>query len=125
MMRCLWFFLLIMTTGCSRVLSKDELVQSYQFSLDNSRQELRVKPDGKYVNVFYSQDKVVWSDQGDWTYDESSGQKGITLNRFRFGFPEYSLSERGFWFVVPEKSFIGTTLLCFDLDLNRCFESNR
>jgi hypothetical protein len=72
--------------------------------------------------TFYRDDALVWSGRGGWTYEEQQGDAGITFAKFRFGIPGYS-SERGYWFVVPQKTFTGQTKLCFDIDLKRCFQS--
>ena len=124
MSRKLFLLFALVIAGCSRGVGQSELPGQYEFSLDNMKQQVTVGTDGKYANTFYRNGALVWSDQGTWTYEESVGKKGVAFAQFRFGIPEYS-SNRGLWFVVPEKTFIGVKELCFDSDMDRCFQSTR
>jgi hypothetical protein len=110
--------------GCSSGVEQSELPGQYEFSLEGMKQQVTVSADGKYSNAFYRDGAPVWSDQGTWTFEESAGKKGIAFMEFRFGIPEYS-SNRGLWFVVPEKTLTGVKELCFDSDLGRCFRSGK
>ena len=132
MNRLVSILLLTFIASCSRSLSDKEVVGVYEFRSDPWRQEVRVSPNGKYINALYRNNLLVWSDQGEWIYDEVGEERGITFNDFRFGMPDsykFDIPEyashthsKGYWFVVPEKSFAGTKRLCFDPDLDRCFE---
>lgn len=132
--------LILVLAGCSREVDQSELPGQYQFSLDNMRQQVTVSTEGKYVNAFYRDGALVWSDQGKWAYETSAGKKGVAFAEFRFGIPEYSparldsheyseipklpdSSSRSLWYVVPEKTITGTRELCFDPDLGRCFQA--
>ena len=139
MMRYLVFFLALMLVSCSRGVEQSELPGQYEFALDNVRQQVTIDAEGKYVNALYRDGVLVWSDQGKWTYEKSAGKNGIAFTEFRFGILEYSptklsspeysgmpklpdSSGRGLWYVVPEKTLTGTRELCFDPDLDRCFQ---
>ena len=122
MSRKLLLFLLVAIAGCSRGVDKAELPGLYSVESDSLKQEVTIRADGKYVNAFYRDGKLAWSDQGDWAYEEQRGKTGITFTKFRFGMPGHS-TEPGYWFVLPEKSVSGAKRLCFDPDLNRCFEA--
>lgn len=111
----------LLALGCSRGVGQSELPGQYEFALDNMKQQIRISADGKYSNTYYRDGILVWSDQGTWNHEEAAGEKGIALMEFRFGVPEYAIN-RGLWFVVPEKTFSGVRKLCFDPDLNRCFQ---
>lgn len=140
MTRYLVLLLALALAGCSRSVEQSEVPGLYEFALDNMRQQVTVSAEGKYVNAFYRDGALVWSDQGQWTYEKSAGEKGIAFAEFRFGIPEYSpaslggpeysgmpklpdSSNRGLWYVVPEKTLTGTRKLCFDPDLGRCFQA--
>ena len=113
------FFICLML-GCTRGINQSELPGQYDFSLGNARQQITIRADGHYFNTFYRNGTLSWSDQGTWEYKNAGGEKGILLNRFKFGFQEYSSG--GTWFVVPEKTLLGKRKLCFDSDLDRCFD---
>jgi hypothetical protein len=108
--------------GCSRGFDRAELPGVYSFEVDGVKQEVTIEADGKYANVLYREGRLVWSDRGEWAYEEHNGKVGVTLGKFRFGIPGHS-AVSGYWFVSPEKSFSGARRLCFDLDLDRCFEA--
>ena len=110
-------------TGCSRSVGKAEMPGVYEFRIDNIRQQITVRSDGTYANVFYRGNVLVWSDHGAWTYEDHQGNEGILFAKFRFGIPEHS-ALRGFWFVVPGKTIAGDKELCFDPDLNQCFRQD-
>jgi hypothetical protein len=114
----------LVVAGCSSGVEQSELPGQYEFFLGDMKQQVTVSADGKYSNAFYRGGARVWSDQGAWTVEESAGKKGIAFKEFRFGIPEYS-SNRGLWFVVPEKTLTGVKELCFDSDLGRCFQSDK
>lgn len=114
--------LAVMLAGCSRGLDKTELPGLYRFASDSLKQEVTVGADGTYVNTLYRDGKLVWLDQGDWAYEEQRGKTGVTFSKFRFGIPGHSTNP-GYWFVVPEKAFTGAKKLCFDPDLDHCFET--
>ena len=119
----LWIYWIpmIFLVGCSQAVSDSQMVGEYVFSRDEERQELSINLDGKYVNKFYEKDVVVWQVQGNWNYDSNSGAvRGIALNKFNFGLLEYASG--GTWFVVPEKTLLGTIELCFDPDLDYCLK---
>jgi len=118
----LLLFLLVAAAGCSRDVDKADLPGRYSVESDSLKQEITIRVDGKYVNAFYRDGKLIWSDQGDWAHEEQKGKRGITFSGFRFGIPGHS-AEPGYWFVLPEKSLWGAKRLCFDPDLNRCFEA--
>jgi len=122
MTRYLVLLLALVLASCSRGVEQPELPGQYEFSLDNMRQQVTISVDGKYANAFYRNGALVWSNQGKWTYEESAGKKGVAFAEFRFGIPEYS-SVQGLWFVVPEKTLAGIRELCFDQDLERCFQA--
>ena len=141
MTRCLVFLLAFLLASCSRSVERSELLGQYEFSLDNMKQKITIDADGKYTNAFYRDSALVWSDQGRWTYEKLTGEKRIAFAQFRFGIPEYSparfgapeysempklpeSSGRSFWFVVPEKTLTGIRELCFDPDLDRCFQAH-
>lgn len=140
MTRYLVLLFALVLASCSRGVEQPELPERYEFSLDNMKQQITIGADGKYTNAFYRDGALVWSDQGKWTYEELSGEKRIAFAQFRFGIPEYSparsgapeysempklpeSSGRSFWFVVPEKTLAGIRELCFDPDLDRCFQA--
>lgn len=112
-------FSICLMMGCSREVKQSELPGQYVFSLGNARQQITISANGHYFNTFYRNRTLSWSDQGTWEYKDVLGEKGILLNRFKFGFKEYSSD--GTWFVVPEKTILGKRKLCFDSDLDRCF----
>ena len=118
----LLLLLSVAMASCSRGVDKAELPGLYRAVSDSLKQEVTIRADGKYVNAFYRDGKLTWSDQGDWAYEDQKGKAGITFTSFRFGMPGLSAAP-GYWFVFPEKSLTGTKRLCFDLDLNRCFEA--
>jgi hypothetical protein len=119
----LLMFVLLAVAGCSRGVDRAELPGRYEFSLDNMKQQVTISADGKYVNVLYRDNALVWSEQGVWTYYEAAGKHTeIILDKFKFGIPEYASG--GSWFVVPEKTLTGVKALCFDPDLDRCFRAS-
>lgn len=117
------FFMLIVLglAGCSNQVEKTQLPGSYEFTLDGLRQVVVIGADGRYTNTLYKDGVASWSDQQAWTYEEQGGKGGVTFTGFRFGIPGH-VSSPGFWFVIPEKTFGGTTELCFDADLGHCFQ---
>ena len=122
MNRLLLMLLLVGIAGCSRELDKAELPGVYSVESDSLKQVVTIRADGKYVNALYRDGKLAWSDQGGWAYEEQRGKTGVTFTKFRFGMPGHS-ADPGYWFVLPEKSLSGAKRLCFDPDLNRCFEA--
>lgn len=118
------FLMLFMVAiaGCSRGFNKAELPGIYAFERDSLKQEITISADGKYLNTLYLDGKPAWSDQGGWVYEDLSGKTGATFTKFRFGVPGHA-AVPGYWFVVPEKSVTGVRRLCFDPDLDRCFEA--
>lgn len=122
MNRLLRMLLLAGIAGCSRGLDQDELPGIYSVEGGRLKQEITILSGGKYVNSLYFDGKLAWSDQGDWAYEELKGKTGVTFTKFRFGMPGHP-ADPGYWFVLPETSFGGAKRLCFDPDLNRCFET--
>ena len=124
-MSCRLFLLLLLGTvaGCSRGVGKTELPDVYRFISGNLKQEVTINADGNYLNALYREGMLVWSDREGWAYDEQKGQSGITLTKFRFGIAGHS-DVPGYWFVVPEKTLTGVKKLCFDPDLDQCFETH-
>ena len=96
MNRLVSILLLTFIASCSRSLSDKEVVGVYEFRSDPWRQEVRVSPNGKYINALYRNNLLVWSDQGEWIYDEVGEERGITFNDFRFGMPD------SYKFDIPE-----------------------
>jgi hypothetical protein len=123
MRQILQLFLLSIIAGCSFSLGKNDLPSSYRFISGNLKQEISISANGNYSNVFYREGVVVWSDQSKWEYENHAGDFGVVFANFRFGFEERS-DLIGYWFVVPEKNFTGVKKLCFDPDLNQCFETH-
>ena len=119
------FFLMLLlgaVAGCSRGVGKTQLPDIYRFVSGNLKQEVTISPDGKYLNAFYREGSLVWSDREGWAYEEQKGESGITLAKFRFGIARHS-DVPGYWFVVPEKTLTGVKKLCFDPDLDQCFDT--
>ncbi|TAK40703.1 MAG: hypothetical protein EPO27_20575 [Betaproteobacteria bacterium] len=119
-MRSLLLFTLTVS-GCARSVDQAELPGRYEFRLDSLAQQVTIAGDGKYTNAFYRSGELIWSDQGDWTYERE--KQGVTFAQFRFGIPGHS-TQPGYWFVVPEKSLVGIKKLCFDPDLYYCFKAD-
>ncbi len=129
----LMLLLALAVVSCFRGVTKAELPGFYEFQIKNVKQQITVGADGTYTNALYRDGALVWSDQETWSYDEWDGEKGICFNEFRFGIPDHDFtpwfldlgrsSRRGFWFVVPEKTPSGIRELCFDPDLDRCFQT--
>src|SRR5262245_29333945 len=109
-------------TSCSRGVEKPEVPRFYEFATDDTKQQIAISADGKYVNTLYRRGAAVWSDQSDWAYEIRNGEGSVTFTRFRFGIPGHS-SQPGYWFVIPEKTFTGNIRLCFDPDLDLCFRA--
>jgi len=141
MTRYLALLFALVLAGCSRSVEQSELTGQYEFSLENMKQQITIGADGKYTNAFYRDGALVWSDQGRWTYDKLAGKKGVAFAEFEFGIQEYSpaklgnpeysgmprlpdSSSRSLWYVVPEKTLTGVRELCFDPDLDRCFQAH-
>jgi hypothetical protein len=120
--RILLLFMFGTVAGCSRSLDRTELPDAYRFISGNLMQEITISPDGNYLNAFYREGLLVWSDREGWTPENQKGQLGITLAKFRFGIISHS-DAPGYWFVVPEKTLTGIKRLCFDPDLDQCFVS--
>jgi hypothetical protein len=118
----LLLLLLVALAGCSRELDTAGLPGVYRYEGDGVKQEITVSANGKYRNVLYLEDRLMWSDEEDWEYEQVSGKFGITFSKFRFGIPGHRPLS-GYWFVEPERSSSGVKRLCFDPDLNRCFEA--
>lgn len=123
MNRLFLMLLLVWIAGCSRELDKAELPGVYSVESDSLKQVVTIRADRKYVNALYLDGKLAWSDQGGWAFEEQKGKTGVTFTKFRFGMPGHS-ADPGYWFVLPEKSVSGAKRLCFDPDLNRCFEAH-
>ncbi len=125
MTRSILLILALAVGGCSRGVDRAELLGRYEFALDNIKQQVTIGADGKYANVLYRDNALVWSEQGVWTYYEAvgKGHTEIILDKFKFGIPEYASG--GSWFVVPEKTLAGVKALCFDPDLDRCFRERK
>ncbi len=123
-MSCRILLLLLLGTvaGCSRGVGKTELPALYRFISGNVKQEVTINADGNYLNAFYRNGMLVWSDQWRWEYEEHAGEFGVTFTNFRFGIAEHS-DVPGYWFVVPEKTLTGVKRLCFDPDLDQCFDT--
>lgn len=123
MIRGLLLIFVLAVAGCSRGVDRTELPGRYEFSLNNMKQQVTLSADGKYVNVLYHGDALVWSEQGTWTYYETvgKGHTEIILAKFKFGISEYASG--GSWFVIPEKTLMGVKRLCFDPDLDQCFDT--
>ncbi len=120
--RLLLLLLFGMVSSCSCGVGKAELPDVYRFISGNLTQEITIGRDGKYLNAFYREGALVWSDRESWEYEEQEGQAGVTLSKFRFGIAGHS-GVPGYWFVVPERTLAGVKKLCFDPDLNQCFST--
>ena len=115
--------LFVALAGCSRTPTQEELPGLYVFEQSDSRQEIGIKSDGSYTNSYIREGILVWSDVGRWEYEKSGNVYGVTFSLFHVGIPDdYKTRGRGFWFVPAEKDMFGSIALCFDLDLNRCFQ---
>jgi hypothetical protein len=117
----LLFATMLLTIACSRRISPADLPGVFTAQMGAVSQQISVRADGTYSNVLYRDGKIEWSDENRWASELHSGTAGITFTEFRFGVPGYN-ARKGYWFVEPEWSFFGVKKLCFDPDLDRCFE---
>lgn len=118
----LYLLLVPLVGACARPLEKTEVLGTYEFVLGSVREVVVIGDDGKYTNSLYENGTLVWSDRGEWTYEQQPSDTGVTFTAFRFGIPGHS-AQPGLWFVVPSKTLTGGKELCFDLDLGRCFRN--
>jgi len=108
--------------GCSRVVDEADLPGVYVFEGNKLRQQITLKKNGEYLNALYGGGVLSWTETGTWVYEQEGGKSGITFSKFKFGLKD-TPDVPGYWFVVPEKTIAGRRQLCFDIDLNRCFEA--
>jgi hypothetical protein len=113
----------IFIAGCQRSVAVADFPGTYVTIVENIKQEIKVQPDGTYTNTAYRSGALLWSDSQKWQHEEQLGKVGITFTKFRFEIPGHS-TYPGYWFVVPSRSLFGTKRLCYDIDLDRCFEDN-
>jgi hypothetical protein len=117
------FLFLLFLSGCNHAVDKAHLPGAYSFKENGIEQKVEIDSDGEYVNSLFTNGVLSWSETGQWAYDTESNERGITFSKFRFGLPNTS-TVQGFWFVVPTQPILGKRQLCFDVDLNRCFEAS-
>jgi len=108
--------------GCSRGVDKADLPGVYFFEGKGLRQQITLNTNGEYLNALYADGVLSWTETGKWSYEQQGGKGGVTFSNFRFGLKDTAVGP-GFWFVVPEKTIAGRKQLCFDIDLNRCFQA--
>lgn len=124
---------LIFLAACDEREAASDIAGTYRFEGKGETQEIAVEEGGRYVNSYFRDGALIWRDEGVWEHDEAGNEKGITFEEFRFGLDDHSprhsdfglkdnFPRRGYWFVVPERSFLGSARLCFDPDLDHCFE---
>lgn len=108
--------------ACSRAVGKADVPGVYVFESKELRQRITVGRNDEYLNELYADGVLSWAETGTWAFEQEGGKNGISFSMFRFGLRDLS-STRGYWFVVPEKTITGRRRLCFDTDLDRCFEA--
>lgn len=119
--RSILCLLLLFLAACGGEDATADIAGTWSFEADGEAQTVAITDDGKYVNSYYRDDALVWRDEGIWAADVIGKDTGITFEDFRFGLTDLS-PRRGYWFVVPERSWRGAARLCFDPDLGRCFK---
>jgi hypothetical protein len=116
--------LALQLTGCSRSVGKSDLLGRYSADIGEERQIIEIRPDGVYDTSFYRYRRLIWRNDGHWTFGNEQSLDGdaITFAQFRFGFREYAGVVPALWPVRAERSWSGRIELCFDPDISdRCF----
>lgn len=115
---------MILPSGCGWSVGENDYPGLYILKEVHTREEIEVVADGTYKHRFES-DKESISEHGYWDKDQFGGEKGITFRSFQVKSRQIR-KPRGYWFVVPQRSWSREILLCFDLERfelegNGCF----
>lgn len=121
MIKALTLCCTLLLASCSGGVSDSDLIGTYVAQQGDVRQEIVVQSGGRYSNTLYKSGNVEWREDERWVREVVANRSGVTFSRFRWGLPGYSFAQ-GYWFVSPEKNFLGRVKLCYDLDLGRCFD---
>jgi hypothetical protein len=100
-------------TGCGSDVSKSDYPGTYVHTRPDTKETIEIIADGRYKHRREWSGKQVFYKEGYWQKDVAGGNAGITFIAF---------NNIGYWFVVPERSWMGKVLLCVDADYEVCFE---
>ena len=114
--------LLLSLAACGDDDADIGIAGTYSFEADGEAQTIAISDDGHFVNSYYRDGALVWRDEGAWAPYTVGQDKGIAFEDFRLGVNDAS-PKRGYWFVAPERNWLGAARFCFDPDLGRCLES--
>lgn len=117
---CLMFLSL---AACGEDNAAADIAGTYSFEAEGEAQTLDIGGDGHFVNSYYRDGALVWRDEGAWTFYVAGRETGVTFEDFRLGLAD-EFAERGYWFVAPERTWLGATRFCFDRDDDRCLEES-
>jgi hypothetical protein len=104
--------------GCGSVGDEDTYIGEYLLQKFESENRIIISKGGKYIHRVEAKGKILSEKISVWDKDESNGDKGITFRAFQLD----NQSGGGFWFVVPQKDWLGYIELCQDVEEQICFK---
>lgn len=108
---------LILSAGCS--VTELDFQGTYVLSRSDMIEVIEVSAGGTYRHRLEKSGSTIFEEAGYWDKDNFGDGPGITFRSFQIAL-QSPLKPKGYWFVLPERSWTGDLLLCADDDL--CFK---
>lgn len=106
-------------SSCGNVVAEAEYPGIYMLKRGDAKEVIDVVAGGTYKHRLERQGVLIFDEFGYWDKD-NFGEAGITFKSFQVALGA-ELKPKGYWFVIPEKSWTGKVMLCVDDD-GTCFE---
>ncbi|WP_119392203.1 hypothetical protein [Taklimakanibacter lacteus] len=109
----------LLLASCGTHVPESEFPGIYVLKEANAQETIKVIAGGTYNHRVERDGVLILDEFGYWDKDYYEGAPGITFKSFQVNL-RANRKPKGYWFVVPERSWRGSVLLC--VEDNLCFE---